>query len=60
MAEFGGTLDESFVEMLREEGLTSKVDENSDGDGMTLAADFRGRAQSGLGIPIPKLGFAMP
>ena len=36
MLEFGGSVDESFVEMLREEGLTSQIEENEEGDGMTV------------------------
>ena len=33
--EFGGAVDEYFVEMLREEGLRTQEEETDEGDGMT-------------------------
>ena len=34
--EFGGAVDESFVEMLQEEGLRTQEEDTDDGDGMTV------------------------
>ena len=33
--EFGGVVDESFVKLLREEGLHAQEEETDEGDGMT-------------------------